>query len=149
MSILVLLSSIDPLFQLNKPRILDVISQGEIVLFSTIKNIFAIFHTYISKDRLVKWYVMDGNSNPRNNDVYKTDIFTGIMRRSKLPHMTDPSLAKELQMTAPTARTALNHLESIGILGVTGKKHEKVYVYSNYLNILEDGAEPFSREQSS
>ena len=92
---------------------------------------------------------MDGNSNPRNNDVYKTDIFTGIMRRSKLPHMTDPSLAKELQMTPPTARTALNHLESIGILDVTSKKHDKVYVYSNYLNILEDGAEPFSREQSS
>jgi Fic family protein len=67
----------------------------------------------------------------------------------KLPQVTVPLLAKELQMTQPTARSALNHLQSIGILTeVSGKKRDKVYIYRNYLNILEDGAKPFSAEKS-
>lgn len=37
----------------------------------------------------------------------------------------------------------LNHLKSIGVLDeVSGKKRDKVYIYREYLNILEDGAEP-------
>ncbi|MCA0254846.1 MAG: hypothetical protein LCH20_05195 [Proteobacteria bacterium] len=49
-------------------------------------------------------------------------------------------------MTQPTARSALNNLKSIGVLEeVSGKKRDKIYIYRNYLNILEDGAEPFSR----
>ena len=61
----------------------------------------------------------------------------------KLPQVTVPLLAKELQMTQPTARSALNHLKSIGVLAeVSGKKRDKVYIYRNYLNILEYGAEP-------
>ncbi len=56
-----------------------------------------------------------------------------------LPQVTVPLLAKELQMTQPTARSALNHLKSIGVLTeVSGKKRDKVYIYRNYLNILED-----------
>lgn len=63
-----------------------------------------------------------------------------------LPQVTVPLLAKELQMTQPTARSALNNLKSIGVLEeVSGKKRDKIYIYRNYLNILEDGAEPFSR----
>lgn len=63
----------------------------------------------------------------------------------RLPQVTAPLLAKELQMTAPTARSALNHMKSIGILEeISGKKRNKVYVYRQYLDILEDGAEPFS-----
>ena len=59
--------------------------------------------------------------------------------------MTVPLLAKELKMTAPTARSALNHLQSIGVLEeVSGKKRDKIYIYCKYLDILEDGAEPFS-----
>jgi len=67
----------------------------------------------------------------------------------KLPQVTVPLLAKELQMTQPTARSALNHLESIGVIEeVSGKKRDKVYIYRNYLNILEDGAKPFSVQKS-
>lgn len=67
----------------------------------------------------------------------------------RLPQVTVPLLAKELKMTQPTARSALNHLQSIGVLEeVSGKKRDKVYVYRKYLNILEDGAEPFSTERS-
>jgi len=66
----------------------------------------------------------------------------------RLPQVTVPLLAKELQMTQPTARSALNHLKSIGVLAeVSGKKRDKVYIYRKYLDILEDGAEPFSAEK--
>lgn len=61
----------------------------------------------------------------------------------RLPQVTVPLLAKELKMTAPTARSALNHMQSIGVLEeISGKKRDKVYVYRKYLDILEDGAEP-------
>ena len=67
----------------------------------------------------------------------------------RLPQVTVPLLAKELKMTQPTARSALNHLKSIGVLAeVSGKKRDKVYIYRKYLDILEDGAEPFSAEKS-
>ncbi len=65
----------------------------------------------------------------------------------RLPQVTVPLLAKELQMTAPTTRSALNNMVSIGILEeVSGKKRDKVYVYSKYLDILEYGTELFSAE---
>jgi ribosomal protein S25 len=67
----------------------------------------------------------------------------------KLPQVTVPLLAKELQMTQPTARSALNHLKSNGVLAeVSGKKRDKVYIYRKYLDILEDGAEPFSTKEA-
>lgn len=63
-----------------------------------------------------------------------------------LPQVTVPLLAKALKMTAPTARSALNHLKYIGVVEeVTGKKRDKIYIYRKYLDILEDGAEPLSR----
>lgn len=62
-----------------------------------------------------------------------------------LPQVTVSLLSKELKITAPTARSALNQLNSMGILEeVSGKKRDKVYIYRKYLNILEDGAEPIS-----
>jgi ribosomal protein S25 len=66
----------------------------------------------------------------------------------KLPQVTVSFLAKKLQMTQPTARSALNHLKSIGVLEeISGKKRDKIYIYRKYLDILEDGAEPFSKEK--
>lgn len=62
-----------------------------------------------------------------------------------LPQVTAPLLAKELKITTPTARSALNKLKSIGVLEeMTGKKRDKVYIYRKYLSILEQGAQPFS-----
>lgn len=64
----------------------------------------------------------------------------------RLPQVTVALISKELKMTQPTARSALNNLKSIGVLEeISGKKRDKVYVYRNYLNILEDGAEPFAK----
>lgn len=62
-----------------------------------------------------------------------------------LPQVTVPLLANELGMSAPTARSALNHMMALGVLEeISGKKRDKIYVYRNYLDILEDGAQPFN-----
>lgn len=62
----------------------------------------------------------------------------------RLPQVTVPLLSKALGMTAPTARSALNAMTSMGVLEeMSGKKRDKVYVYRRYLDILEEGAEPF------
>jgi len=66
----------------------------------------------------------------------------------RLPQVTVPLLAKALQMTQPTARRALNHMQVLGILEeASGKKRDKVYIYRKYLDRLEDGAEPLSTEK--
>lgn len=62
----------------------------------------------------------------------------------KLPQVTVPLLASELGLTAPTVRSALNHMVKADILEeISGKKRDKIYVYRKYLSILEEGAEPF------
>jgi len=63
----------------------------------------------------------------------------------RLPQVTVPLLVTELSVSAPTARAALNHMMALGILEeMSGKKRDKIYVYRNYLSILEDGAHPFN-----
>jgi len=60
-----------------------------------------------------------------------------------LPQVTVSFLSSELNMTAPTARRSLKSLVNLKILEETsGKKRDKVYVYRNYLNLLEEGSEP-------
>lgn len=62
----------------------------------------------------------------------------------KLPQVSVPLLAKELNTSAPTARHALNTMVKLGILSETsGKMRDKIYVYTKYLAILEEGAQPF------
>lgn len=62
----------------------------------------------------------------------------------ELPQVTVPLLARELGLTAPTARSALNQLVKASILEeISGKQRDKVYVYRKYLSLLEEGAEPF------
>ncbi len=64
-------------------------------------------------------------------------IFTYMQR---LPQVSVPFLAKALNLTPPTVRDALNNLQSIGILEeISGKKRDRVYVYRQYLDILEEG----------
>lgn len=61
----------------------------------------------------------------------------------RLPQVTVPLLEKALGITAPTARRSLNDLVTLGVIAeVSGKKRDKVYVYREYLNILQEGAEP-------
>jgi len=63
----------------------------------------------------------------------------------RLPQVTVALLASELNITTPTARSALNNMVALGILEeISGKKRDKIYIYRNYLDILEDGAQPFT-----
>lgn len=65
----------------------------------------------------------------------------------RLPQVTVPLLARELNFTAPTARSALTHMTSLGILTeVSGKKRDKIYVYQKYLDLLEEGTTPNSKK---
>jgi Fic family protein len=61
----------------------------------------------------------------------------------KMPQVSVPLLARELKITAPTARRALQQMLYLGILKeLSGKKRDKVYIYCDYLAILEKGTEP-------
>ncbi len=61
----------------------------------------------------------------------------------KLPQVDVSILSTALSMTAPTARTSLNNLVSLGVLEeISHKKRDKIYVYKKYLEILEEGTTP-------
>lgn len=60
-----------------------------------------------------------------------------------LPQVSVKLLAKELDVSMPTARSSLNLMVKLGILEEASKKQrDKIYVYRKYLNLLEEGAEP-------
>lgn len=74
----------------------------------------------------------------------KVSCFAVFEHLKKLPQISVANLVGELNLTAPTARSAIKHLEALGILKeITKMKRDKVYIYKNYLDILEEGAEPF------
>ncbi len=53
------------------------------------------------------------------------------------PVMTVPRAAKLLSITAPTARKAIDLLETLDVLGeTTGKQRDRVYAYHEYMRIL-------------
>ena len=61
----------------------------------------------------------------------------------KIPQVTVPQLALALDISAPTARNALQRMERLGILReISGNKRDRIYLYQKYLKILEEGAEP-------
>ena len=54
-----------------------------------------------------------------------------------------PVAARSLKVSAPTARAAVNALQKIKIVKeITGKQRDRIYVYEQYMNILESGTEP-------
>jgi len=62
----------------------------------------------------------------------------------KLPQVSVSLISQELGMSLPTARISLSHMVDLNILEeVSGKQRDKVYVYRRYLQILEEGADPF------
>lgn len=67
----------------------------------------------------------------------------------RLPQVSVSLIAKELGMSAPTARSALKSLSAADILQeITGKKRDKIYVYRRYLDILDVGAQPLFESDS-
>lgn len=61
----------------------------------------------------------------------------------KLPQVSVPIIAQALKISQPTVRNAIHHLVELDILKeVSKKKRDKVYVYKQYLKLLEEGSEP-------
>jgi Fic family protein len=62
------------------------------------------------------------------------------------PITTIPNASKKLKLTAPTVRSAVESLEKIGIVReITGKQRDRVYVYGQYVKILDEGTQPLPR----
>jgi Fic family protein len=59
------------------------------------------------------------------------------------PLLNIPTVATALNLSAPTIRKSVSHLEELGILiETTGMQRDKRYVYHRYLDILNRGTEP-------
>jgi len=64
-----------------------------------------------------------------------------LLRAKALTSATDA--AKALQITVPTARTALNNLKELGIVrDIAGSGKERLYLYTALVEILEKGTQP-------
>jgi Fic family protein len=67
----------------------------------------------------------------------------GELQRSPLTVV--PIMAKTLKLSQPTIQKSLDELVDLGIVReVTGKRRGRVYEYSRYLRILDEGTEPLS-----
>ena len=65
----------------------------------------------------------------------------GLLRRH--PITTIPNATKQLGMTTPTVGSAIEALETLGIVReITGKLRDRIYVYDPYVKILDEGTEP-------
>lgn len=60
--------------------------------------------------------------------------------------LTIPMAVKNLNLTHPTVTLALKRLEKLGIVKeTTGRRRNRVFVYREYLDILNEGAEPLNK----
>ena len=60
-----------------------------------------------------------------------------------LPILSVTNLAKKVRLTKPTIHNAIENLEKSRILKeVTGKKRGRIYLYTEYYDILSEGTEP-------
>ena len=58
----------------------------------------------------------------------------------RTPLLSMPVTAKKLGMSQPTAQKSLEHLQEIGIITeITGKQRGRLYEYTSYLKILDEG----------
>jgi Fic family protein len=59
------------------------------------------------------------------------------------PYLSIPAAAEQLDLSAPTVATAVNHLQRLGIVSeLTGRRRNRLYLYGEYLGILNEGTEP-------
>jgi Fic family protein len=67
-------------------------------------------------------------------------IYDSLRRR---PLVQIEPLATQLGITFPTASRAIQTLQGLGIVKeITGRKRERIFAYSAYLDILNEGAQP-------
>ena len=61
----------------------------------------------------------------------------------KKPVLEIPRASQEIEISQPTVTSALKRLEEIGVVKeITGKARDRIYVYKEYLDILEEGTQP-------
>ncbi len=61
----------------------------------------------------------------------------------KMPVISVPDAHRNLELSQPTIRKALKHLQRLNILKeVTGKGRGQIFVYEDYLDTLSEGTEP-------
>jgi len=59
------------------------------------------------------------------------------------PIVAIPTTAKKIGISAPTVAKSLSHMIELGILReVTGRERHRLFVYDEYLTILNEGTEP-------
>jgi Fic family protein len=59
------------------------------------------------------------------------------------PITSVPNAVKELGLTAPTVRSAIEHLVGLKMVReITGKQRDRLFVYDKYLEQLQEGTEP-------
>lgn len=59
------------------------------------------------------------------------------------PVLEIPRASTEIEISQPTVTSALKRLEEIGVVKeITGKARDRIYVYKEYLYILEEGTQP-------
>jgi len=62
------------------------------------------------------------------------------------PILSVPVAAKRLGISQPTIQKSLDHLQKLGVVReITGKRRHRLYEYTNYLKILDEGTEPLRR----
>jgi len=66
-----------------------------------------------------------------------------LMQRN--PYIRIRTAARALKLTIPTVTSALNHLVRLGIVNeVSGKRRDRLFAYSRYVNMVSQGTEPVS-----
>lgn len=64
----------------------------------------------------------------------------------RTPLISVPHAAKLLKLSQPTVQKSLDHLSALGIAQeITGKRKRRIYRYSSYMDILDEGTEPLAR----
>jgi Fic family protein len=62
------------------------------------------------------------------------------------PLLAVPLVAKKLGISQPTIQKSLDHLQKLGIVReITGRRRRRLYEYTRYLKILDEGTEPLRR----
>lgn len=63
----------------------------------------------------------------------------------RVPLISVPATAKSLRISQPTVQKALDRLQKLGIVReTTGQRRRRLYEYTRYLRILDEGTEPLA-----
>ncbi|MEO8663774.1 MAG: hypothetical protein ABI693_35290 [Bryobacteraceae bacterium] len=59
------------------------------------------------------------------------------------PILSIQATARKVGVSFPTVTASVNHLQKLGVLReITGKQRRRLFVYEDYLKILNEGTEP-------